>query len=643
MAFSGKRGGACPLNFNKKFEGSLAPLPRRITGVRSVYAKTSIPVSLCPNLWKAVRLLKKGTDGDCSAYVGRTDDGKIVAELSYKDSTGSVTTQVAVIDPVKGHIDAKLVMPDGTVEPYVLTDYAARVRGMSGTIILFSLFDKVKTDEEGSRAFEAVWDYASRGSEDAWDEAELGGLAEAIALLGDNIYRRLGFSFLPTPEMPLPDMVLEPASEIGLLGNDYTRYHVAENIVGTARFFTMAAEKPEPVKAAVPETAETEAVSTAEEDILEIDTAGFGSPDYGTEELAVLKSQKEKILKTLVRVSDWMRSMVENIIDSFGYFLPKSVFYLVGPAGCGKSFGTEVIASMLKLVRIVYGCQPDTDFISLFGSIIPNTECQSVRNEDIRRDLGLPTEDEIMSDVAGCAARLGLAEGASDAEVLCEVVSRINVEAARRAKDYTYVEGPVTKALKHGYFLEIQEAGCIRRPGVLVSLNALLEPGKDISVTLPTGEVVKKDPHCIIAFTSNDEYEGICFLNQSVLSRMADVVYFDNPSPETMAARAKANVTDFPESTLLKMAETVANCTEYLAQKDITSGVCGQRELTNWAMSAMSLAKRRNGGTITNAILREAAQGAVINKVAQDRESIAEVASAIFNPVYGDFKNTVSC
>src|SRR5699024_2703139 len=66
---------------------------------------------------------------------------------------------------------------------------------------------------------------------------------------------------------------------------------------------------------------------------------------------------------------------------------------------------------------------------------------------------------------------------------------------------YTYVETDFIKALKNGYVAEIQEPSTILQPGVLVGLNSLLE--QEGTITLPTGEVIRRHPDAFVVVTTN--------------------------------------------------------------------------------------------------------------------------------------------
>ena len=222
----------------------------------------------------------------------------------------------------------------------------------------------------------------------------------------------------------------------------------------------------------------------------------------------------------------------------------------------------------------------------------------------------------------------------------------LRISGALKGKDFIYVEGGLVKTARRGGVFEVQEIGIVKRPGVAVGLNAIMESKKNVFITLPNGEVVKKHKNCIIMFTSNDEYDGTANLNQSVLDRLSHVVYFKNPSESTMAMRVKDVVTDWclGDDLLNEMATRIDEISKFLRENDISDGVCGQRSLNNWAMEIMvkcaingisNLNDFNRDLNLRNQILRQTCQNTVLNKVSQVAEDIEAVAAGCIDSVYG--------
>ena len=164
--------------------------------------------------------------------------------------------------------------------------------------------------------------------------------------------------------------------------------------------------------------------------------------------------------------------------------------------------------------------------------------------ENVSKLLHLPDLEDMDYDPAGVYQALtGVENQAATAQdcmalVLEKVTEKVRQLSATPAETssqtYTYVETDFIKALKNGYVAEIQEPSTILQPGVLVGLNSLLE--QEGTITLPTGEVIRRHPDAVVVVTTNVSYEGCRALNQSVVDRMSLVKDMELPSPEVMAS-----------------------------------------------------------------------------------------------------------
>ena len=123
------------------------------------------------------------------------------------------------------------------------------------------------------------------------------------------------------------------------------------------------------------------------------------------------------------------------------------------------------------------------------------------------------------------------------------------------------METDFIKALKNGYVIEIQEPSTIIQPGVLVGLNSLLEQSG--SITLPTGEVIKRHPDAVVVVTTNISYEGCRGMNQSVIDRMSLVRDVELPTPEVMVQRAMAVTGETDEYLVSQMVQVVNDIADY--------------------------------------------------------------------------------
>ena len=330
---------------------------------------------------------------------------------------------------------------------------------------------------------------------------------------------------------------------------------------------------------------------------------------------------------------DWVPEICEYFKESTLFPAPMRVAYLIGPAGTGKTEAANTIAAGLGLPMDHYTCNPSTEIFDFIGQVFPNTADEALDFEEVRKKMGLPSTEDVINDPQGTYRAVFGKEPSSitdEGEIIAEMVQRVMKEVAKSSsgKNFTYVESGLIKAARMGYCFEIQEIGCVLRPGVAVGLNALLETGGNAFITLPTGEVIKKHPDCTFIFTSNDEYEGCCNLNQSVLDRMSLVYRIENPPKTAMKERIMSRLSFPDEKILERMIDVIYDISKAAKDRGIEDGVCGYRALENWAMAAMIKAKRNNG-VITDAIVYTTAIQTVMNKTSQKKEYVEELMSSL--------------
>lgn len=594
------------------FTGKLENIKDRYSQdeVSSTYnqRKTNAGNAISYNLWEAV-LCYIGKGRPC--FVGKTSNGH-VAELLSKDGK---TRQIVHLIKRKNHMYTVQAATCDTPadSPTLVGNYtigSTGLPGFSGTAVLLALLPDIIEDSEGGTAFSTLKAFAEHPEDDVFwdDETNLEQFGLTLALFTDNVYRR----------MTNPNVPASVALELPKNNKDIQRLHMDV----LRRPVTILAGKPFYFQA---------------RDMKQV----LSSLRLDNIKYTAAEKKSVPVMKDTFHWAEWIIKSAQYIKMSSKYDEPIRTCYFIGPSGCGKSIGSVGLASALGLVYDHITCQSDMELFDFLGQIFPNTNpAEKMDFEDVRKQMGLPSVEDIVMDKEGSYIRMykkECPESISEEDLICSMVNRVNKRISElcSSKDYTYVEGGLVKALRYGYAFEIQEIGIVKRAGVAVGLNALLEVGKNAFLTLPTGEVIKKHPNCCIFFTSNDEYEGTCNLNQSVLSRMGHVVWFKNASAEQMAKRAKGVVTDFYDDTvLLKMAMVVEDINSFMATHGITDGVCGQRELNNWAIEVMIEMELQGADEASDEILRMTCQTAVLGKVSQNEEDIQSVAEGCVDSIW---------
>jgi MoxR-like ATPase len=289
-------------------------------------------------------------------------------------------------------------------------------------------------------------------------------------------------------------------------------------------------------------------------------------------------------------------------------------FALRGPAGTGKTKGAEAIAAGLQLPYVKYTCSANTEVFDFIGQVFPDTAGASTGDEsldaqrkellsmggmtyeNVARLMQLPGLDDmdyaptsVFEQLTGTAKANATSQDCMAAvlSLVTEKVSelcRVQPENSGGGQSYTYTETDFVRALKHGWVIELQEPTCILQPGVLVGLNALLEQSG--SVTLPTGEIIRRHPDAVVVITTNTSYEGCRGMNQSVMDRMNLVYDIELPDEAVMAQRAMS-VTGCEDDTMVsQMVKVVTAMADFCRKNGIEDGAVGMRSLIDWIISA---------------------------------------------------------
>ena len=158
-------------------------------------------------------------------------------------------------------------------------------------------------------------------------------------------------------------------------------------------------------------------------------------------------------------------------------------------------------------------------------------------------------------------------------------------------------------------------------PGVLVGLNSLLEQSG--TITLPTGEVIRRHPDAVVVVTTNVSYEGCRGMNQSVVDRMSLVKDMELPSPEVMAQRVMAVTGAEDEYQVCQMVQVVNDLADYCRKNGIIDGTVGMRSLIDWVTSA-----EISGDPYASAL------DTIISKATADEEDREALITSVLDPVF---------
>lgn len=616
-------------NYSRSLPVPFDTMTNKKVKVASMYgAKTES--TLCGSVIKAVHAMCRCMNGTGEGAVGQIDTNKSVAE--YKSSIGPDAYHLVVFDAASGSALASVY--DKNTE--LIEQYVAHPSQRDGAAIFFALMPFLMSDVEFDETFQEYYDQFIAGYPD------MAKATESMAILCDNAYRRIKDDTCPAHINITVDKSgnLMRVSQGQLDSGSFVPTSV------TAGEFTIFAKTgPAVIKKAGVVVEHTDFV--------------------GKYPLTPGRTLSALELSLIPKLPEWyiippeVVDICKHAQKTTGRPMQMRNFLLRGPAGTGKTMGAKAIAAGLGLPYMKYTCSANTEIFDFTGMIFPETDAVSTgspeldREREILKSMGgisyanvaklmrFPDLDDMDYDPAGVYQALtgveNLAATVQDCmsvvlEKVTEKVQALSKRAETRqssGQNYTYVETDFVKALKHGYLVEVQEPSTIIQPGVLVGLNSLLE--QEGSITLPTGEIIRRHPDTVVIVTTNVSYEGCRQMNQSVVDRMSLVKDINLPEPEVMVQRAMAVTGCADEYLVSQMVQVVNDMADYCRKNSITDGACGMRSLIDWVISA-----EISGDPYLSA------KYTVISKATADEEDREALITTILDPMFAPKRKRTS-
>ena len=616
-------------NYSRSLPVPFDTMTNKKVKVASMYgAKTES--TLCGSVIKAVHAMCRCMNGTGEGAVGQIDTNKSVAE--YKSSVGPDAYHLVVFDAASGSALASVY--DKNTE--LIEQYVAHPSQRDDAAIFFALMPFLMSDAEFDETFQEYYDQFIAGYPD------MAKATESMAILCDNAYRRIKDDTCPAHINITVDKSgnLMRVSQGQLDSGSFVPTSV------TAGEFTIFAKTgPAVIKKAGVVVEHTDFV--------------------GKYPLTPGRTLSALELSLIPKLPEWyiippeVVDICKHAQKTTGRPMQMRNFLLRGPAGTGKTMGAKASAAGLGLPYMKYTCSANTEIFDFTGMIFPETDAVSTGSSELDREreilksmggisyanvaklLRLPDLDDMDYDLAGVYQALtgveNLAATVQDCmsvvlEKVTEKVQALSKRAENRqssGQNYTYVETDFVKALKHGYLVEVQEPSTIIQPGVLVGLNSLLE--QEGSITLPTGEIIRRHPDTVVIVTTNVSYEGCRQMNQSVVDRMSLVKDIELPEPEVMVQRAMAVTGCADEYLVSQMVQVVNDMADYCRKNSITDGACGMRSLIDWVISA-----EISGDPYLSA------KYTVISKATADEEDREALITTILDPMFAPKRKRTS-
>lgn len=605
-------------NFGRPLPEPFEKLPnKKVKGTASKYG--ALEATLCASVLKGVNAFCACVNGTGQGAVGHIEGQRYVAE--YKSSMGADTYHLVVYDASTGNFLASVYDRDTEL----MEQYTAHPSARDGAALFFAMMPKLLEDQEFKENFQVYRGQRKDGFPD------LPKAVNAAAILCDNAYRRVNDESCPAHVKVRVDKSgnLMRVSRAQL---DSGLYKPGTVLAGEFTIFSTTSgnrvRRPAPV-------------------IEHKDFVG----KYPLTPGRTLSAGEQALVPAL---PEWY-VIPPEVVDickhaklTTGKPAQMRNFLLRGPAGTGKTMGAKAIAAGLGLPYMKYTCSAGTEIYDFVGMVFPNTEHSTgeaqldqereqlrslggMTYENVSKLLHLPDLEDMDYDPAGVYQALtGVENQAATAQdcmalVLEKVTEKVRQLSATPAETssqtYTYVETDFIKALKNGYVAEIQEPSTILQPGVLVGLNSLLE--QEGTITLPTGEVIRRHPDAVVVVTTNVSYEGCRGMNQSVVDRMSLVKDIELPSPEVMAQRVMAATGAEDEYQVAQMVQVVCDMADFCRKNGVMDGAVGMRSLLDWVLSAQI-----SGDPYTSAL------DTVVSKATADPEDREALITSVLDPVF---------
>lgn len=248
------------------------------------------------------------------------------------------------------------------------------------------------------------------------------------------------------------------------------------------------------------------------------------------------ETEQEMMANTALRMVNYIPTQIAvDMVAAFyatnkcSFGSPLRAAMLYGPSGTGKTEMVQYLGYKLGLPVTTFSCSANTDEYDLLGKPI---------------SLGVT--------------------GEGDGKIV-------------------YTETELTKAIKNGWVIEIQEASVVKETAVHQIFNSLFD-GTEL-VQLPDGSMITPHPNFIAVFTTNVSYEGCNAMNQSFISRNQFVAEIQLPSKEETISRLKTQL-NWPESKSTEAIDLAVQCmqkiNEFLQEENLEDGSCDFRCIKDW-------------------------------------------------------------
>lgn len=322
----------------------------------------------------------------------------------------------------------------------------------------------------------------------------------------------------------------------------------------------------------------------------------IGSFQFSSEPLT---EEQEKLVPKLDEkyiVGETLLMLCKHIKETTNRSRPIRNILLRGEPGTGKTEMYVGIAAGCNLPLYTFAANAMTEPFDLFGQFVPvdDNGNQTGKKVPIEQILsGMPSSEDISMDpVYAYQTITGMYKAdatAMDCMSAMFNLAQKSIDVNGGQQRFKFVPGQLIYAMKNGGVWGFDEVTLPQNPGVVPALNPAMDGTN--SITLPTGEIIKRHPNCIFVGTTNIDLEGCRRLNQAWQDRCQLIIDVEEPSDEELIARVKS-MTDYDDTNdahidLYKFVRAYHEIKELVKRHRYDDGQVGPRKLADWVSSTM--------------------------------------------------------
>ena len=294
-------------------------------------------------------------------------------------------------------------------------------------------------------------------------------------------------------------------------------------------------------------------------------------------------------------VDRWLMLICQHIKETTGRSRPIRNILLRGEPGTGKTEMYVGIAAGCHLPLYTFAANAMTEPFDMYGQFVPVDENGNQIGDKIPLTKvlsGLPSaQDMSMDPVMSYQEITGVfKENATPVDCMAAAfnLAQKSLNVGDGKQRFKFVPGQLIYAMKNGGVWGFDEVTLPMNPGVVPTLNPAMDNTQ--SITLPTGEIVRRHPDCIFVGTTNIDLEGCRNMNQAWQDRCQLIIDLPEPTDEVLLERLKAmvdfdQVPDAASIDLKRFVSAYKQLKEIAKKKRLDDGVIGPRKLADWVQS----------------------------------------------------------